>query len=176
MSLDIIKLLDKSQAVRWGHLTLKQRSLAIEAIDHAKDFRDELGVPISITVAQLLYESKWGTRTPGNNYFGTLALPGDGWEGEILKVKTRVWHEDLRGYVSVMAPMRAYTHMRHSMSDHCRIMIQHPEVKNSCNKHHLEFLLGLHNTRFREDPLYASELSEIIVRYGLYTVDSEPLT
>ncbi len=67
----------------------QQLSFFTQCAPYALEVERSYGVPAEVAMAQAIHESAWGTRAPGNNYFGIKA--GSNWSGNIVNFLT---HEE----------------------------------------------------------------------------------
>lgn len=132
------------------------------------------GVPASVTIAQAILESYWGSSrlsTDANNYFGIKAdtQPGpagvvwyDTWE--VVNGKNVIEH----------LPFRAYHNLAESFIDHGQFFLQNPRyagamaVKNNAQA----FARAINQAGYATDPAYASKLIALMDRYNLYQFDN----
>ena len=84
------------------------------------------GVLASVTLAQAILESGWGTQelaVNANNFFGMKTQlsgntwPGSTWNGEVYKKETAEQRED-GSYYTIVAPFRKYQDVAQSVADH----------------------------------------------------------
>jgi flagellum-specific peptidoglycan hydrolase FlgJ len=144
-------------------------SIAAAAVKSA----DQTGVPASVTIAQAILESYWGSSrlaTDARNYFGIKAQPQGGTAGT---VSFAVW-EVLGGRnVVETQPFRAYNTVAESFVDHGLFFIQNPRyagamaVKDNARK----FATAINREGYATDPAYASKLIGLMDRYNLYRYD-----
>ena len=72
----------------------------------------------SLTLAQAVLESGWGSHHIENNLFGFKA--NKGWKGKVAKRKTKEW--DGKRYITVSANFRADDNFQDSVRDHNRLL------------------------------------------------------
>ena len=84
------------------------------------------GVLASVTLAQAILESGWGTQelaVNANNFFGMKTQlsgntwPGSAWNGEVYEKETAEQRED-GSYYTIVAPFRKYQDVAQSVADH----------------------------------------------------------
>jgi LysM repeat protein len=134
---------------------------------------DQTGVPASVTIAQAILESYWGSSrlaTDANNYFGIKAQPHGGPAGSVT---FNVW-EVLNGRnVMENQAFRAYNSMAESFVDHGLFLVQNPRyagamaVKSDAR----QFAVAINREGYATDPAYASKLIGLMDRYNLYRYD-----
>ena len=142
------------------------------AIDGAKQ-----GVLPSITAAQAILESGWGSselaKAPNNNLFGIK--DSEDWNGEIVTVPTQ---EYVNGdYITVNAAFRKYTSWNDSVVDHAKFFTSTEWRKNNYRKvvNETDYRIAaqeLKNAGYATDPSYAGKLISLIEAYKLYEWDA----
>ena len=99
------------------------------AMDGAKE-----GVLPSITAAQAILESGWGSselaKAPNNNLFGIK--DSEDWNGEIVTVPTQEYVNG--GYITVNAAFRKYASWNDSVVDHAKFFTSTEWRKNNYRK------------------------------------------
>jgi flagellum-specific peptidoglycan hydrolase FlgJ len=134
---------------------------------------EDTGVPASVTIAQAIIESYWGSSrlsTDANNYFG---IKGDNRPGTAGVVWFNTW-EVLGGRnVMTSAPFRAYKSLADSFEDHGRFFLDNPRyapalaVEGDARK----FAQAIARSGYATDPGYAGKLIQLMDRYNLYRYD-----
>ena len=142
------------------------------AMDGAKE-----GVLPSITAAQAILESGWGSselaKAPNNNLFGIK--DSEDWNGEIVTVPTQ---EYVNGdYITVNAAFRKYTSWNDSVVDHAKFFTSTEWRKNNYRKvvNETDYRIAaqeLKNAGYATDPSYAGKLIRLIEAYKLYEWDA----
>ena len=141
------------------------------AMDGAKE-----GVLPSITAAQAILESGWGSselaKAPNNNLFGIK--DSEDWNGESVTVLTQ---EYVNGdYITVNAAFRKYTSWNDSVVDHAKFFTSTEWRKNNYRKvvNETDYRIAaqeLKNAGYATDPGYAGKLISLIEAYKLYEWD-----
>ena len=141
------------------------------AMDGAKE-----GVLPSITAAQAILESGWGSselaKAPNNNLFGIK--DSEDWNGEIVTVPTQ---EYVNGdYITINAAFRKYTSWNDSVVDHAKFFTSTEWRKNNYRKvvNETDYRIAaqeLKNAGYATDPGYAGKLISLIEAYKLYEWD-----
>jgi flagellum-specific peptidoglycan hydrolase FlgJ len=131
------------------------------------------GVPASVTIAQAIIESYWGSSRLSadyNNYFGIKADTKPGTAG-VISFDT--W-EVLGGRsVVVHAPFRAYNSLVDSFMDHGRFFLENARyagalaVKDDARA----FAQAIARAGYATDPGYGGKLIQLMDRYDLYRYD-----
>ena len=142
------------------------------AMDGAKE-----GVLPSITAAQAILESGWGSselaKAPNNNLFGIK--DSEDWHGEIVTVPTQ---EYLNGdYITVNAAFRKYASWNDSVVDHAKFFTSTEWRKDNYRKvvNETDYRIAaqeLKNAGYATDPSYAGKLIRLIEAYKLYEWDA----
>ncbi len=141
------------------------------AMDGAKE-----GVLPSITAAQAILESGWGSselaKAPNNNLFGIK--DSEDWNGEIVTVLTQEYVNG--GYITVNAAFRKYTSWNDSVVDHAKFFTSTEWRKNNYRKvvNETDYRIAaqeLKNAGYATDPGYAGKLISLIEAYKLYEWD-----
>ena len=142
------------------------------AMDGAKE-----GVLPSITAAQAILESGWGSselaKAPNNNLFGIK--DSEDWHGEIVTVPTQ---EYLNGdYITVNAAFRKYASWNDSVVDHAKFFTSTEWRKNNYRKvvNETDYRIAaqeLKNAGYATDPNYPGKLIRLIEAYKLYEWDA----
>jgi flagellum-specific peptidoglycan hydrolase FlgJ len=133
-------------------------------LDFAKMERDQFGIPVSITLAQAILESRFGEShmaKSGNNLFG---IKCHDWKGDTLMIM-----DDEKGE----SCFRVYKNVAESFHDHS-VFLQQKRYQNllKLNKTDYEsWAFGLKAAGYATDSLYAEKLIHIIVQYDLAQYD-----
>lgn len=131
--------------------------------------QQEFGICASLTIAQAILESGWGSSASGNNLFGIKWKDGCGYEAQTLETK-----EYYKGvWQTINAQFRAYKSLADSIYDHAQFLVQSSTYAN---------LLGVKDYKvacklikedgYATDPNYANQLIDIIERVKLYQFDN----
>jgi LysM repeat protein len=144
-------------------------SIARAAVNSA----DQTGVPASVTIAQAILESYWGSSrlaTDANNYFGIKAQPQGGTAGS---VNFNVWEVIGGRNVFENQAFRAYNSVADSFVDHGLFFLQNSRyagamaVKGDAR----QFAVAINREGYATDPSYSSKLIGLMDRYNLYRYD-----
>lgn len=160
--------------IKTAGLSATQIAWLRSAIVDARSATAGTGVRASITVAQAIIESGWGSsalaRAPYNNLFGIKS--GSSWYGNQVMMRTG---EYINGqYVTVNASFRAYASQESSFRDHTNFLLQNGRyasngVINSSSYQSMAY--GLQQAGYATDPNYASTLISVVQRYNLSVLD-----
>lgn len=135
------------------------------------------GIPASITLAQGLLESRYGTSQlaeKAHNHFGIKC--GQAWAGDRYCTSTREWDSKTQSMVPHIACFRWYASAEESFRNHSdflkgkeRYAFLFKYGKTNCDA----WAKGLQKAGYATDPKYAVKLLSLIQRYelGQYDVD-----
>lgn len=125
----------------------------------------------SLTLAQAILESDWGTRMVDNNVFGIKATSS--WKGDTVEAWT---NEYIDGKLQrVKAVFRAYGSVAESIADHMELIgkaARYKEVREADN--YKDAALAIEKAGYATDPMYAEKLIAIIESNGLDKYDRQP--
>jgi len=160
--------------IKTAGLSATQIAWLRSAIVDARSATAGTGVRASITVAQAIIESGWGSsalaQAPYNNLFGIKS--GSSWYGNQVTMRTG---EYINGqYVTVNASFRAYASQESSFRDHTNFLLQNGRyashgVINSSSYQSMAY--GLQQAGYATDPNYANTLIGVVQRYNLSILD-----
>jgi flagellum-specific peptidoglycan hydrolase FlgJ len=135
---------------------------------------DDTGVPASVTIAQAILESYWGSSRlarEANNYFGIKAQTRQGSAGA---VRFDVW--EVIGGRNVMQnqAFRAYTSVAESFVDHGTFLTENGRYARALavRDDPKQFAREINRAGYATDPAYASKLIALMDRYNLYRYDA----
>ena len=145
-------------------------SIAEAAVESA----DATGVPASVTIAQAILESYWGSSRlarEAHNYFGIKAQTRGGSAGSVW---FDVW--EVIGGRSVMQSQafRAYKTIAESFVDHGLFFVENGRYGGAmaAKDDAKQFARALNRAGYATDPTYASKLIGLMDRYNLYRYDN----
>jgi flagellum-specific peptidoglycan hydrolase FlgJ len=133
----------------------------------------ETGVPASVTIAQAILESAWGTSELARahrNYFGLKARGEPGPAGVArFAVREVVDGQD----VVVPEPFRAYRTAAESFADHGRFLLDNPRYAAALavRRDARRFAEAIAGAGYATDPGYAPKLIGLMDRFDLYAYD-----
>jgi LysM repeat protein len=139
----------------------------------AVESREKTGIPASVTIAQAILESYWGSSRlsrEANNYFGIKAQTRSGPAGNVW---LDVWEVIGGRNVVQTQPFRVYHTIAESFVDHGRFILENSRygsalaVKDDARK----FARELNRDGYATDPGYAAKLIGLMDRYDLYRYD-----
>jgi flagellum-specific peptidoglycan hydrolase FlgJ len=150
-----------------------QEQFIASIADAAVDSADQTGVPASVTIAQAILESYWGSSRlaqDANNYFGIKAQPQGGTAGT---VSFDVWEVIGGRNVLELQAFRAYKRVADSFMDHGLFFVQNGRYASAMavKDDPRQFAVEINRAGYATDPSYASKLIGLMDRYNLYRYD-----
>jgi flagellum-specific peptidoglycan hydrolase FlgJ len=144
-------------------------SIAEAAVESA----DQTGVPASVTIAQAILESYWGSSRlaqDANNYFGIKAQTRGGTAGSI---SLNVWEVIGGRNVVQSQAFRAYNDIAESFVDHGLFFVENSRYASAmaAKNDPKQFAVEINRDGYATDPSYASKLIGLMDRYNLYRYD-----
>jgi flagellum-specific peptidoglycan hydrolase FlgJ len=141
--------------------------------DAAVESADATGVPASVTIAQAILESYWGSSRlarDANNYFGIKAQTRNGSAGAIW---LDVWEVIGGRNVVQSQAFRAYDSVAESFVDHGLFLVENGRYAGAmaAKNDPRQFAKELNRAGYATDPAYASKLIALMDRYNLYRYD-----
>jgi flagellum-specific peptidoglycan hydrolase FlgJ len=134
---------------------------------------ERTGVPASVTIAQAILETYWGSSRlarEANNYFGIKAQTRVGSAGVVW---FDVW--EVIGGRNVMRaePFRAYNSVAESFVDHGRFFLDNGRygAAMAARGDARQFAREVNRAGYATDPAYAGKLIGLMDRYNLYRFD-----
>ncbi|NLZ48543.1 MAG: hypothetical protein GX895_07100 [Clostridiales bacterium] len=128
----------------------------------------------SLTIAQAILESGWGTSQlaiKAKNLFGIKAFSD--WKGKRITIQTTEWYKGKKQVVS--ADFRAYDSYYDSIMDHNKLLAtSRYEPVRKC-KEYKEACESVYKCGYATDPEYAQKLISIIEQNKLYQYDNVSL-
>jgi len=134
---------------------------------------ERTGVPASVTIAQAILETYWGSSRlarEANNYFGIKAQTRVGTAGVVW---FDVWEVIGGRNVMQSEPFRAYNSIAESFVDHGRFFLENGRYGGAmaAKDDAKQFAREVNRAGYATDPGYASKLIGLMDRYNLYRFD-----
>jgi flagellar protein FlgJ len=138
----------------------------------------ERGVPASVTMAQAILESGWGSSkltANDKNYFGIKCF-GD--PGAIAischRYVTNECDKKTKKCYSTTATFRVYRTVTDSFRDHALFLANGKRYRNAFNfsTKPNQFAAEIHKAGYATDPNYTTKLVKLMAQYDLYRYDS----
>jgi flagellum-specific peptidoglycan hydrolase FlgJ len=144
-------------------------SIAEAAVESA----DRTGVPASVTIAQAILESYWGSSRlarDANNFFGIKAQTKGGSAGSVAY---SVWEVIGGRNVVQNQAFRAYNTISESFVDHGLFFVENGRYSGAmaAKNDPRQFARAINQAGYATDPAYASKLIGLMDRYDLYRYD-----
>lgn len=133
-----------------------------------------LGILASVTIAQAILESGWGTSelaTQANALFGIKA--DKRWSGKVYNIQTKEWY-DGKNPVVITDSFRAYDSWEASITDHSRFLTSSERYQRVIHERSYQAACTeLQRAGYSTDPEYAKKLIQLIEKYKLVNYDRE---
>ncbi|WP_080965282.1 glucosaminidase domain-containing protein [Clostridium novyi] len=151
----------------------KQTDFIGKIKDAAIETQNKYKIFASITIAQAILESGWGTSnlaTHYNNLFGIKALRD--WNGPVANIDTKEWTGN--GIVTVKQPFRVYSSWAESILDHTRFLKKEWYIEAGVFKatNYIEQIKAIVAGGYCSAPDYIEKVENIIKKYNLNEVDN----
>ncbi|SIO21630.1 Flagellum-specific peptidoglycan hydrolase FlgJ [Carnobacterium alterfunditum] len=153
-----------------------QHHFIVQIVGYAKVLQEEYGVLPSISIAQAILESDWGTSelsVKNNNFYG---IKGDSADPTV----TMTTREFVDGeWIEVNAEFRKYTTWQESMEDHSKLFTKGTTwntdqyAKVLASKDYKEAAYALQKSGYATDPDYPNKLIRLIEQYDLNQYDQD---
>ena len=152
-----------------------EKQIFIQAVGEAarKDM-EKSGVLASLTIAQAILESGWGTSELAQNANALFGIKADGrWSGKTYSKETQECYDGVN-YTTVTALFRAYSSWDESITDHSAFLltgnryaavIGEKDYKTAC--------YAIKAAGYATAPDYAEKLISLIESYGLTAYDGD---
>lgn len=130
------------------------------------------GVLASITIAQAILESSWGTSGLSANALNLFGIKATGSE-PYTTMRTAEYTKKREKYY-INANFRKYNSYSESIEDHAKFLVENPRYKNSgffSAKDYKGQANALVKAGYATDPNYANLLIQLIEQYGLKKYD-----
>lgn len=131
------------------------------------------GIPASVTVAQAILETYWGTSRlakEANNFFGIKAREKPGSAGVVWM---DTWEVIGGANVTRREPFRAYKSVADSFTDHGQFFLENSRYQRALavKDDPRRFAQEVNRAGYATDPAYASKLITLMDRFDLYRFD-----
>lgn len=139
----------------------------------AQAMQNTYHVYASITIAQAILESNWGTSKLSTQYHNLFGIKGTGANSQVMTTK-----EYINGkWIVTKGRFRVYDSWDDSIKDHTKLMLNGTDM-NQQNydrvvkaTNYQEAAKGLQDSGYATDPNYAQKLISVIQTYKLYNYD-----
>ncbi|MCD3202821.1 glucosaminidase domain-containing protein [Clostridium botulinum] len=142
--------------------------------DASIDVQAQHGIYASISMAQAILESGWGTSALAQKYcnlYGIKALRD--WTGKVTNVDTREWTKD--EIVTINQPFRVYSSWTESILDHAKFLQKEWYIAAGVFKarNFKKQIEAIFNGGYSSDPNYITKILKLINDYDLKKYDME---
>jgi len=129
-------------------------------------------VPASVTLAQAILESGWGTSTLATKGLNLFGIKGTGPCGSIT-LPTQEWSASQGKYVTVNAAFRKYCSLQQSMEDHAWFFLDNSRYQGAmaAARDAQEFANQIVAAGYATSPTYAQSLLDLMSQYQLQRFD-----
>lgn len=144
------------------------QSIKTGALKGEKDY----GILPSLTIAQAILESGWGTSQlakEAKNLFGIKAFSN--WTGKRITMKTTEWYDGKK--IIINAEFKVYDSFNDSIEDHNKLLSNSRYKPVRLCKDYKEACREIYNCSYATDPTYSEKLIKIIEENKLYRIDGE---
>ncbi|MCL2323150.1 MAG: glucosaminidase domain-containing protein [Oscillospiraceae bacterium] len=141
----------------------------------AKSNEEDFKIFTSITLAQAILESNWGSSklyTEGKNIFGIKSY-GD-WNGEVITMTTSEWDENESRNVTIKDEFRKYDNYEGSIIDHSLFLLSNPRYTDSgvfTAENYKQQAKAIKDGGYATDPDYDTSLINLIEENELFLLD-----
>lgn len=155
----------------------QQSAFLTNTVSAALATQKQFGVPASITLAQAILESGWGTSALArlaNNFFGVKATAGAA-PHDYVEFPT---HEFVDGRsTEEMAKFARYPSPAESFQAHAKLLAQAPRYAPAMSERNdpAEFATQLQKCGYSTNPNYAAELITLVTEFDLRQYDVQPI-
>ena len=152
----------------------EKEEFIVQISGHAKVLQEQYDLLPSISIAQAILESDWGTSelaTENKNLYG---IKGSSPENTVM-METKEFENG--EWIEIKAPFRKYDTWQESMDDHALLFVngtnwnadQYTTVLTAEN--YQEAAQALQDNGYATDPTYAEKLTRLIEQYQLHQYD-----
>lgn len=150
------------------------KQLFIQAIaPEAQAMQNQYHIKASITMAQAILESNWGTSRLASRYHNLFGIKGTGTNSKMMTTK-----EYTNGkWVVIKSRFKVYPSWSASIKDHTQLMLNGTQYKSKNYQkvidaqNYQEAAKALQDANYATDPDYASKLISVIKTYHLDKYD-----
>ena len=130
------------------------------------------GVLASLSLAQAILESNWGTSTLTEKANALFGIKADArWNGKTYSIATKECYDGVN-FVTINANFRAYNDWEHSVADHSAFLAGLPRYAAVIGeRNYRKACAAIHKAGYATDPGYAQKLINLIETYSLTDYD-----
>ena len=132
------------------------------------------GILASVTMAQAILESGWGTSELAKHANALFGIKADKrWSGRTYEIKTKEWY-DGNEPVIIVDKFRAYSTWKASIADHTAFLTASPRYRYVIGEQdYKKACKALQAAGYSTDPDYANKLIRLIEKYNLTQYDKK---
>jgi len=169
------RLYEQHQSEARVEAVQQERNAFVKKIaPYAVELGQQYGVLPSITIAQAILESNWGTSSLASQYNNYFGIKGD----DPSNTKLLQTKEYTNGqWITINGRFRVYSDFRESMKDHTKLLVngttwnsqQYRQVIQS--KNYIDAAVALQTDGYATDPGYTNKIIRVIQKYNLKKYD-----
>lgn len=158
-----------------NEIAVEHRKFINKLAPQAQRLQGQYNILPSITLAQAILESDWGTSKLASKYYNLFGVKVQDGSTNSVYLNTQ---EFVNGrYVTVKARFQVYQNWNESLADHAKLLAygtkwnsqQYKDVVSATN--YLQAADGLQQDGYATDPTYTKKLISLIRQYKLYQYD-----
>ncbi|ORN08664.1 Exo-glucosaminidase LytG precursor [Lentilactobacillus parabuchneri] len=158
-----------------NEIAVEHRKFINKLAPQAQRLQGQYNILPSITLAQAILESDWGTSKLASKYYNLFGVKAQDGSTNSVYLNTQ---EFVNGrYVTVKARFQVYQNWNESLADHAKLLAygtkwnsqQYKDVVSATN--YLQAADGLQQDGYATDPTYTRKLISLIRQYKLYQYD-----
>ena len=154
-------------------LTKEQQGFIAKVGSYATEDMKQSEILASLTIAQAILESGWGTSALAVKASALFGIKADfRWSGRVYSTATKECYDSVN-FTTVDALFRAYDSWEHSISDHSAFLLGSSRYAKVVGELDYETACAaIHTAGYATDPDYAKKLVSIIGNYNLTAYDA----
>lgn len=153
-----------------GYLNSERQAFVDKVAPGAIAGYEKYNILPSITIAQAILESGWGSSHIENNLFGMK--PGSSWKGKVTYRNTKEYYNGK--WITIKAKFRAYNNFSESIEDHARLLGTLNRYRNVLGQDDYKVAaMEIWKGGYATDPKYPQKLIKIIEQNELYKYDQQ---
>ncbi|MEN2307233.1 glycoside hydrolase family 73 protein [Lentilactobacillus parabuchneri] len=158
-----------------NEIAVEHRKFINKLAPQAQRLQGQYNILPSITLAQAILESDWGTSKLASKYYNLFGVKAQ--DGSTNSVYLNTQEFVNCRYVTVKARFQVYQNWNESLADHAKLLAygtkwnsqQYKDVVSATN--YLQAADGLQQDGYATDPTYTKKLISLIRQYKLYQYD-----
>jgi len=155
-----------------ANMTQAQRNFIARVGAMASEDMKKTGVLASLTIAQAILESGWGTSALAKNANALFGIKADSrWNGRVYSKSTLECYDGVN-FTRETALFRAYDSWQHSVNDHSAFLLAGSRYAAVIGeRNYRRACVAIHRAGYATDPGYAQKLITLIEKYNLMAYD-----